>query len=201
MTMKQKIEDIIRAYAKERERLRDEIRVTMTDDRYSDTYRVEMVKGTEEKLANAGIEMYKNVEALLDSVKKAFTKQLHGKVPAKDMTYQLRLSNTLEMVRLGAKEMAAEDMQEAIRPFADDAIAMAAFRGVLAGSGLAELEVAAILRPFNREKILAERMRAFLNSIRAVMDESPVHGMELAVASSLFMLSRWNDDMNGWVDE
>lgn len=199
MTPKQTIESALERYVSRKERLRGDMQAAQVNDQYSDTYRQEVVQGIERQMRDAGEQAYKDIEAIVGRVRDASSAQQAGHAQGKGTEYQLQLSNTLEMLKLGASQMTAEAIQRALLPYSGDTLAMAAFRGVLSTSGLHGTEVERILNPLNQAQALAEKLDSFLKSVSVIRGENPVFGMELGLASILYLLSRWNDDMTGWI--
>lgn len=200
MNRKQRIGEILSRYITGKAELRSKMQAVQLDDNSSPERREQLMQQHTEELAKLGANAYLDVKAIVEQAKTegGRNKALPSTKAAGGAEYQLQLSNALEMLKIAAKQMDVDDIQNALKPFEADSLAMAAFRGVLAASGMAPMEVERALQPFKASQTLEERLIAFLKSVEVIHHESPVYGMELGVASALYMLSHWNDDMTDW---
>lgn len=200
MNAKQEIQAVIDRYIQRRESLSQQEKEIQLDTRYTPEAKSEQLKENATKQGMAADVAVASIQRIVDGVKASFSRgqRLHVK-KALSTEYRITLTSAIEMLRLGAIRMNDATIQESLKPFLHDKLAIAASHGALVASGFTSDKASAVLKPLQDVESLPELLDLFMAQVKAACAMNPVYGMELGTVSLGMILTRWNEDMTGKV--
>lgn len=137
---------------------------------------------------------------LKEVLKGVIAKQVNAKAQAvkrqTTTSYLLARSGALELLRLGASGLTSAQVQEAVLPFRDDLVAMAAFHGALAACGWDSRRVKAVLGDVRSSDETIALLEKLLHDLNAAIVLNPVYGMTMERPTVMMLLEPWSDDLN-----
>lgn len=198
MEPKKRLEMLLDAYFIQREEQQAKLRdIQLNMAGYTPEEQARLRREQEAVLSASTAQLALRLEEVLKGV---IAKQANAKAQAvkrqTTTSYLLARSGALELLRLGASGLTSAQVQEAVLPFRDDPVAMAAFHGALAACGWDNRKVKAVLGDVRSSDETIALLEKLLRDLNAAIVPNPVYGMTMERPTVMMLLEPWSDDLN-----
>lgn len=197
MSKKGLLKNLFQQYSVKGEEISKKINEIKESNNYTEEYAKQLIQGQKQILESSA---QATKEKALAIIKDAAAELSKGAVTNfQDSSYQMKLSNALKLVELGAKNMKNNDIKTLLEPFASDYIAIAAFKGALTNAGKGFQDIESILPADTRGKSLKylEGMEKGINQyIDANLEWDGLTGAGMSLYGLEESLNNLDDDLN-----
>lgn len=178
MGLKAELKQIVGLYNSVKKDTEDKIQAIKNDGRYSEEYKQDLIKAENGKLENHRIDLNNRAAEIVNKVK---SRLVGSKKPIeKDLSFELRLNNTLKTIELAGKNMNTEELSQLVEPFKDDYVTMRSLFNIFRELGINTDGVIPVDGVESQINSIEALSKDFLDSLR--------HGDNMRMSISLAMI-------------
>lgn len=128
MNYKEKLKNILAQFNELKSSVEKQLKQIRESDKYTSEYKNELIDEVKQKAKATQDKLYREA---VEAITEAKNEVLKGKKSInKDQTFELKLSNALNILKTIGTDMTAEELKELIKPFIDDYYTMELLRKV-----------------------------------------------------------------------